>query len=173
MCKKAWCTCKVVVLLINLLLCLLFSLPSPSPSSLLKLPIVVIQKFCYHGNVTSHFPSLLDKSCYLRLHLCIERVSCRLLQRVARWAWMGATFLSLTTMPTKSPSPPSPQKIITVSTPILVYMRKFAVWSYLLHLQELKQNWMQGWHCGKRLIYWRPIFRLTKLAFYRSIFVHG
>ena len=24
-------------------------------SSLLKLPIVVIQKFCYHGNVTSHF----------------------------------------------------------------------------------------------------------------------
>ena len=62
--------------------CLPFSLPSPS--SLLKLPIVVIQKFCYHGNVTSHFPSLLDKSCYLRLHLCIETVSCRLLQRVAR-----------------------------------------------------------------------------------------
>ena len=27
-------------------------------SSLLKLPIVVIQKFCYHGNVTSHFSSL-------------------------------------------------------------------------------------------------------------------
>ena len=36
----------------NLLLCLLFSLPS----SLLKLSIVVIQKFCYHGNVTSHWP---------------------------------------------------------------------------------------------------------------------
>ena len=34
-----------------------FSLPSTS--SLLKLPIVVIQKFCYHGNVTSHFSSLL------------------------------------------------------------------------------------------------------------------
>ena len=47
-------TCKVVVLLINLLLCLLFSLPSPS--SLLKFPIVVIHKFCYHGNVTSHWP---------------------------------------------------------------------------------------------------------------------
>ena len=34
-----------------------FSLPSTS--SLLKLPIVVIQKFCYHGNVTLHFSSLL------------------------------------------------------------------------------------------------------------------
>ena len=32
----------------------------PSPLSLPKLPIVVIQKFWYHGNVTSHFPSLLD-----------------------------------------------------------------------------------------------------------------
>ena len=30
----------------------------PSPSSLLKLPIVVIQKFCYYGNTTSHFSSL-------------------------------------------------------------------------------------------------------------------
>ena len=39
-----------------------FSLPSPS--LLLKLPIVVIRKCCYHGNVTSHFSSLLlaDKS---------------------------------------------------------------------------------------------------------------
>ena len=26
--------------------------------SLLKLPIVVIQKFCYHGDMTSHFSSL-------------------------------------------------------------------------------------------------------------------
>ena len=41
---------------INLLLFLLFSLPSPS--SLIKLPIVVIQKFCCHGNVTSHLSSL-------------------------------------------------------------------------------------------------------------------
>ena len=39
-----------------------FSLPSPS--LLLKLSIVVIRKCCYHGNVTSHFSSLLlaDKS---------------------------------------------------------------------------------------------------------------
>ena len=29
-----------------------------SPSSLLKLPIVEIQKFCYHGYVTSHFSLL-------------------------------------------------------------------------------------------------------------------
>ena len=35
-----------------------FSLPSTS--LLAKLPFVVIQKFCYHGNVTSHFSSLLD-----------------------------------------------------------------------------------------------------------------
>ena len=32
-----------------------WSLPLLLPSSLPKLPIVVIQKFCYHGNVTSHF----------------------------------------------------------------------------------------------------------------------
>ena len=30
-----------------------------SPSPLQKLSVVVIQKFCYHGNVTSHFSSLL------------------------------------------------------------------------------------------------------------------
>ena len=41
---------------INLLFFLPFSLPLPS--LLLKLPIVVIQKCCYHGNVTSHFSSL-------------------------------------------------------------------------------------------------------------------
>ena len=29
-----------------------------SPSSLVKLPLVVIQKFCHHGNVTSHLSSL-------------------------------------------------------------------------------------------------------------------
>ena len=45
-----FCWCKSVAFF-------LFSLPSPA--SLLKLPIVVIQKFCYHGNVTSRFSSLL------------------------------------------------------------------------------------------------------------------
>ena len=29
----------------------------------------------------------------------------------------------------------------------------------------LKQNLMQGWHYLKELIYYRPIFRLTILAF--------
>ena len=57
--KKAWCTCKVVVLLSKLIAFSPFLLPSPSSSSL-KFAIVVIQKFCYHGNtVTSHFSSLL------------------------------------------------------------------------------------------------------------------
>ena len=169
MCKKAWCTCKVVVLLINLLLCLPFSLPSPSPSSLLKLRIVVIQKFCYHGNVTSHWSlSIGPAPCYLRLYyLGIETVSCRLLQRVARWAWIGATFSSLTTMPTKIP--PQTNYNSWYSDPCL----HDEICGLIITLQELKQNWMQGWHYGKRLIYWRPIFRLTKLAFYRSIFVHG
>ena len=32
----------------------------PSPLSLLKSPIVVIQKFCCHGNVTSHFSSPIE-----------------------------------------------------------------------------------------------------------------
>ena len=170
MCKKAWCTCKVVVLLINLLLCLLFSLPSPSPSpsSLLKLSIRHFEvaretgtrclskcivglfwgthfqhggKFVPQNSPTMHFdnhldpvsratsnclllwsrnfatmvmwrhtgPSLLDQFCYLRLYLRIETASCHLLQRVARWAWIGATFSSVTTMP-KNPPPPQKKK---------------------------------------------------------------
>ena len=32
----------------------------------------------------------------------------------------------------------------------------------------LTQPWMQGCHYGKELIYYRPIFRLTKLAFLRA-----
>ena len=32
--------------------------PSPSPSSLLKLPIVVLKRFFYHSNVTSYFSPL-------------------------------------------------------------------------------------------------------------------
>ena len=46
---------------LNLLLFLPFSLPPPS--SLLKLPIVVIQKFRYHGNLRSHFSSLWWRDC--------------------------------------------------------------------------------------------------------------
>ena len=32
---------------------------------------------------------------------------------------------------------------------------------------------MQGWHYGKGLIYFRPIFRLTKLAFFRARVIPG
>ena len=46
---------------LDLLLFLPFSLPPPS--SLLKLPIVVIQKFRYHGNLRSHFSSLWWRDC--------------------------------------------------------------------------------------------------------------
>ena len=41
---------------------LFFQFPLPSPALLLKLLIVVIQTFCYHGNVTSHFSSLFRKN---------------------------------------------------------------------------------------------------------------
>ena len=37
-----------------------------SPSALQKLPVVVIQKFCYHGNVMSHFSSLLFALLFMR-----------------------------------------------------------------------------------------------------------
>ena len=50
---------------IKLLLFLLFLLLSPS--LLPKLPFVVIQKCCYHGNVTSHFSSLLISNYLLNL----------------------------------------------------------------------------------------------------------
>ena len=35
-----------------------FAIDKTAPSSLLKLSIVVIQKFCYHGDVTSQLSSL-------------------------------------------------------------------------------------------------------------------
>ena len=38
-----------------------FQFTLPLPASLLKFPIVVIQKFCYHGNMTSHLSSLLGR----------------------------------------------------------------------------------------------------------------
>ena len=58
--KKVWCICIhiVVVLLYKPTAFLPFLLLSPL--SLLKLPIIVIQKFCHHGNVMTHFSSLLS-----------------------------------------------------------------------------------------------------------------
>lgn len=43
-----------------------------SPFSLLKLPIIVIQKFCHHGNVMTHFSSLLSywNKVYSTLFFC-------------------------------------------------------------------------------------------------------
>ena len=51
--KKARCMCKVVLLPIYT-----YCIFAVSSSPLQKLPILEIQKFCYHGNVTSHFSSL-------------------------------------------------------------------------------------------------------------------
>ena len=50
----------------------------PSPSSLVKLPNVLIQKFCYHGNVTSHFFSLFPFCCKVP----VVAVLCKLNRRV-------------------------------------------------------------------------------------------
>ena len=61
---------QIVVSLIKPIAFLPFSLLSPS--SLLKLPIVVIQKFCYHGNVTSHFSSLFEVAWHLTIKLFVN-----------------------------------------------------------------------------------------------------
>ena len=37
-----------------------------------------------------------------------------------------------------------------------------------IYIQENKTKLNEGWHSGKGLIYYRPIFRLTKLAFPRA-----
>ena len=55
--KKRHALAQLLFTNINLLPFLPFS--SPSPSLLTKLPFFVIQKFLYHGNVTSYFSSLL------------------------------------------------------------------------------------------------------------------
>ena len=45
-----------------------------SPSPLQKLPVVVIQKFCYHGNMTSHFSLYCSHNYYVHKHLLISFV---------------------------------------------------------------------------------------------------
>ena len=158
MCKKAWCTCKVVVLLINLLLCLLFSLPSPSPSSLLKLSIVVIQKFCYHGNVTSHWPLsigpvLLSKTIFRHWNSFLSSAAEG--GKSMDWCNLFKPYYYAYKNP--------PQKIIIVSTRNLVYMMKFAVWSYLLHnstgakpkLNCKADTTAKGWFIGGQYFGWQ------------------
>ena len=70
--KKVWCICIhiVVVLLYKPTAFLPFLLLSPL--SLLKLPIIVIQKVCHHGNVMTHFSSLLSywNKVYSTLFFC-------------------------------------------------------------------------------------------------------
>ena len=63
--KKHDAHAKLLFYNINLLLFLPFLLLSPS--FLPMLPFVVIQKFFYHGNVTSHFSSLLISNYLLNL----------------------------------------------------------------------------------------------------------
>ena len=59
--KKCTKKFEVLALLPKLIAFLAFSLPSPS--SLLKLHIVLIQKLCYHGNMTSHFSLFCNTFC--------------------------------------------------------------------------------------------------------------
>ena len=83
--KSVVYTCKVVVLLSKLIAFSPFLLPSPSSSlSSLKFPIVVIQKFCYHGDtVTSHFSSLL---------LCFQNLARKTFPIVPRWLCLQSNW---------------------------------------------------------------------------------
>ena len=63
--KKRDACVKLLFYNINLLLFWPFLLLSPS--FLPMLPFVAIQKFFYHGNVTSHFSSLLISNYLLNL----------------------------------------------------------------------------------------------------------
>ena len=67
--KKRDVRVKLLFYKINLLLFLLFLLLSPL--LLPKLPFVVIQEFCYHGNVTSHLSSLLISNFFLNFTLIL------------------------------------------------------------------------------------------------------
>ena len=57
--KKAWSRAKLLFCLSKWSIGFFLPFLLPSPLLLLKLPIVVIQKLCYHGNKTSHFSLLL------------------------------------------------------------------------------------------------------------------
>ena len=80
-----------------------FPFSLPSPSFLLKLPIVVIQKFCYHGNMTSHFSSLLKV--WFQTDLGLEnsasyyrqgrQLLLTFLTKVTRWSCSTSNFYAL------------------------------------------------------------------------------
>ena len=89
MSKKRDAGAKLLFCYSKLIAFLPFSLPSPS--SLLELPIAVIQKFCYHGNMTSHFSSLFQLMIWKapRPHTVIHRVifcSLRLAAKILRFS---------------------------------------------------------------------------------------
>ena len=92
--QKAWCTCKVVFCQSKPIV---FFCCSPSP--LQKLPIVVIEKFCYHGNMTSHFSLFKKRQRAIYLEnitwpnaLGQRRVRAKSLflnSSVVNWFWLG------------------------------------------------------------------------------------
>ena len=89
MSKKRDARVKLLFCYSKLIAFLSFSLLSPS--SLLELPIAVIQKFCYHGNMTSHFSSLFQLMIWKapRPHTVIHRVifcSLRLAAKILRFS---------------------------------------------------------------------------------------
>ena len=89
MSKKRDARVKLLFCYSKLIAFLSFSLLSPS--SLLELPIAVIQKFCYHGNMTSHFSSLFQLMIWKapRPHTVIHRVifcSLRLAAKIFRFS---------------------------------------------------------------------------------------
>ena len=48
---------------------------------------------------------------------------------------------------------------------VVFLFREGSLYDRLYIYRRIKQNRMQGWHYDQGLIYYRPIFRLTKLAF--------
>ena len=70
--KKVCCTCKFVVSHNKPIALLLFSFLL---RSLLELPVVAIQKFCYHGNVTSYFSSLVSTDYFQQLYIVLHTTS--------------------------------------------------------------------------------------------------
>ena len=71
------------------------------PFSLLKLPTVVIQKFCNHGNVTSHFSSLFEVAWHLTIKLFVNDLwnksymNCGNETKMKEWSSQWTQFMQL------------------------------------------------------------------------------
>ena len=92
----------------------------PSPSSLVKLPNVLIQKFCYHGNVTSHFFSLFPFCCKVP----VVAVLCKLNRRVFIVDSFSVKITGVTT-----PPPPSPLRRTQSGPALTIHLRES--WLYI------------------------------------------